>query len=219
MQRRVQLCSTLTLMFFSSLTTRCLLSVYAHLIRMKDKLLWNKFASLSVSSPMLTHLFLSVFSLFSCAHSCLWVHGNVWDSRVGVLYLDAFLRYFFDWTARCLNKKKQGRKLQSTQFFNLFSSSLQMTCLHTSRRSRCAASSTWSATGWFWPVWPRGAGLWSSNGSTTPQSWPAFHWSTGEVKLTAPDWRLWWLVQWIYTKPAYRRTFGQMNTISFCLTF
>lgn len=107
MQRRVQLCSTLTLMFFSSLTTRCLLSVYAHLIRMKDKLPWNKFASLSVSSPMLTHLFLSVFSLFSCAHSCLWVHGNVWDSRVGVLYLDAFLRYFFDWTARCLNKKNK----------------------------------------------------------------------------------------------------------------
>lgn len=50
----------------------------------------------------------------------------------------------------------------------------------TSRRSRCAVSSIWNATGWCWRAWRREAGRWSSNGSTTTPSWPASHWSTGE---------------------------------------
>lgn len=74
--------------------------------------------------------------------------------------------------------------------------SFQMMCLPTLRRNRFAASFTWNATGWCWPAWLRAAGPWSLNGSTTTQSWRAFHWSTGEGKL----WKRGFIIFTLYNK-------------------
>lgn len=58
--------------------------------------------------------------------------------------------------------------------------SLQMMFLHTLKQSRYRVSCTWKGTGWFWPVWPKGAGLWNLNGFTTIPRSHASHWSTGQ---------------------------------------
>lgn len=140
------------------------------------------FSTLTSQSFLLTYLICShEFSPLSAqygAHLCLQVHVRSHLKSGCSLFVCLWGLFSVHSVYRKASRQnKEGEKLCSTSSF-LYSS--QMTCLPTSRRSRCVASCIWSATGWCWPAWLREAGLWSLNGSTTAQSWPASRWSTGE---------------------------------------